>query len=316
MHYVDLFRETLKNLGFDPIVVANTFDLGYCVKQGWPLKMPTVEFQKNTLLVLHFQDFATVRDNQLIVELDRLEKFYGPYSNQVLVTFWNHGLDRIYRGPIKLIEFSNHNYDLALSLKARQSEWDFHIADRIKKWQCLNGRVCQHRRNVVKIIQNWEHGVFSLGDITKLSNWDYTCYRGCENDDNFIRLQYVYQQCAVNIVTETIYDTAPGIITEKTLMAFAAQQVPLLIGHQGIVQDCQELGFDMFDDVLNLKYDNLPNETRLHQALSLNHQIIDELDVKPLQARLESNKNYLLNQFPAWMEQRFRQNCAQVLHGL
>jgi len=312
MDYNTLFSTTLKNLGFDPVIVPNTFNVGYCPDSGWPLKTPNIDFRSNTVLVLHFQDFVEVHGNA-IRELDHLEKIYKQNMSKLLVTFWNHGLDKIYTGPIKLIEFSNHNYDFANVLRQRQQEWDSNSIKNLK-WQCLNGRVCDHRRQAVAVLKNWSHGVVSLGSKLPLPLWDYTSYRGCENDDNFIRLQYVYQQCAVNIVTETIYDTTPGIISEKTLMAFAAKQVPLLIGHRGIVNDCRELGFDMFDDVIDNSFDQLPNNIRLETALELNkNKILQGIDLSLLDHRLEHNKNYLLNQFPTWMQQRFRSDCLRVL---
>jgi hypothetical protein len=308
MHYIDLFKHTLIDLGFDPIVVPNTFHSEYDPVNGWPLQTPTVEFKSNTLLVLHFQDFATVQNGR-VLELENVEKFYGPYADQVVVTYWNHGLDKLYTGSLRLIEFSNHNYDLAVALKCRQSEWQPKFA-RTHAWQCLNGRTCLHRRKVVKILQNWDNGVLSFGTSISLPDWDYGNYRGCENDDNFIKLQYVYQSCLVNIVTETIYDYSPGIVSEKTLMAFAAKQIPLLIGHQGIVNDCRELGFDMFDDVIDNSFDVLPNDVRLETALAANKNIIlSEIDSDQLAHRLEQNKNYLLEVFPSWMETRFRNDC-------
>jgi hypothetical protein len=313
MHYVDLFKSTLTDLGFDPIIVPNTFHSEYDPVNGWPLRTPAVEFKLNTLLVLHFQDFATVQHGR-VIELDNIEKFYGLHADQVVVTYWNHGLDKLYNGPLRLIEFSNHNHDLALALRLRQTEWSPAFT-RNRAWQCLNGRTCIHRRKAAKILQHWHNGILSFGTSISLPNWDYSNYRGCENDENFIKLQYVYQTCSVNIVTETIYDYAPGIISEKTLMAFAAKQIPLLIGHQGIIQDCRELGFDMFDDVLDNSFDFLPNDIRLETALDLNKDIIlSGIDVDRLDQRLEKNKNYLLNEFPSWMESRFKKDCLDRLN--
>ena len=122
-------------------------------------------------------------------------------------------------------------------------------------WQCLNGRMCTHRRRAVDILQHWPNGMLSYGNEIPLPEWAYSTYRGTENDDNFIRLADVYGSCAVNIVTETEYNTTPGIISEKTLMAFAAQQIPIVIGHSNAVQHCKELGFDMFDDLVDTSYD-------------------------------------------------------------
>jgi transcriptional regulator NrdR family protein len=134
-----------------------------------------------------------------------------------------------------------------------------------------------------------------------------------ENDENFIRLTGVYSKCAVNIVTETQYDCYPGIVTEKTMMAFAAQQVPVVIGHAGIVQHCKNLGFDMFEDLVDTSYDTLPNSIRLEQALALNQDLIQgKIDLSPYQQRLRRNREYLLDGFLTWMENRFKHDCQRL----
>ena len=314
MRYTTLFRDTIFSLGFDLIPVWNCFEPAYDPTTGWPLKLPQVDFSPNTRVLLNFQDFVTV-SNGRVLELEKVEQHYGKYSNQVIVTYWNHGLDKIYSGPIELIEFSNHNYDLARALNDTRDQWIHRLEDsRSTPWQCLNGRVCQHRRRVAKILKHWTPGHLSLGDEIKLPQWDYSTYRGTENIDNFLRLIDVYSSCAVNIVTETQYDVSPGIITEKTFMAFAAGQIPIIIGHQGIVQHCQELGFDMFDDVVDISYDHLPNEVRAEQALELNKNLIlGNVDLRPYQQRLKQQRDFLLENFPNKMIERFSADCLQKL---
>jgi hypothetical protein len=117
----------------------------------------------------------------------------------------------------------------------------------------------------------------------------------------------------VNIVTETEYNTAPGIISEKTLLAFAAQQIPVIIGHQGIVQHCKELGFDMFDDVVDISYDTLPNQVRVEQALHRNQDLIlGKIDLAPYQDRLIRQRQFLLDRYPDIMQQKFRLDVQQL----
>lgn len=315
MDYSVFFDQTLTKLGFDLQAVYNCYDMGYDYEAGWPLKLPEFNPKPNSLLLLHFQDFFTNKDGR-VVELDRVAEHYGPHANQVLVTYWNHGLH--YNGPVNTIEFSNHNYDLAEALKRRWDEWK-HIVDMPKTnaWQCLNGRVCFHRRRAVDVLQHWPNGVLSYGNEIPLSEWAYSTYRGTENDDNFIRLANMYGSCAVNIITETEYNTSPGIVSEKTLMAFAAQQIPIVLGHAGVVQHCKELGFDMFDDLVDTSYDVLPNESRLEQALLRNRDLIQgNVDLAPYQERLRRNREYLLDDFPTWMELRFKRDCERLARNL
>jgi hypothetical protein len=311
MRYDFLFRNTLEEFGFEPEIVYNCYNPVYNSETGWPLKLPEFNPTPKSLLLLHFQDFFTNRNGR-VIELDVVAQHYGPHANQVLITYWNHGLT--YNGPVNVIEFSNHNYDLARALHNRWNEWN-HITKmpKTKAWQCLNGRMCLHRRRAVDVLQSWPNGVLSYGNEIALPEWAYSTYRGAENDDNFIRLAEVYGSCAVNIVTETEYNTAPGIISEKTLLAFAAQQIPVIIGHQGIVQHCKELGFDMFDDVVDISYDTLPNQVRVEQALHRNQDLIlGNIDLAPYQDRLIRQQQFLLHQYPDLMQQKFRLDVQRL----
>jgi hypothetical protein len=310
MDYSILFSQTLQALGFDLTAVYNCFDPVYDPEHGWPLKLPDVDFKPGSLLLLHFQDFFTNRNGR-VLELDRVASHYGDRANQVLVTYWNHGLN--YHGPVNVIEFSNHNLATVQGLQARWSEWQHILTQPRQGWQCLNGRLCLHRRRVVDILQHWPNGTMSYGNEMPLPQWQYSTYRGTENDENFVRLLSVYGSRAVNIVTETEYDTTPGIVTEKTLLAIAAQQVPVVIGHQGIVQHCRELGFDMFDDLVDTSYDWLPNDQRAEQALLRNQDLIlGKKDLAPYQQRLQRNREVLLLEFSAGMQLRFKQDCQQL----
>lgn len=298
MDHTVFFNQTLTSLGYDLVPVYNCFDLGYDPVQGWPLKLPDVNFKHNTLLLLHFQDFVTPTARGCI-ELDRVEQKYGAHAKQVLVTFWSHGLDQVYQGPVNLIEFSSHNIQTIQGALATQHQWQqFFDQPRTQAWQCLNGRMCLHRRRVVDQLLKFDNGTLSYGNEIALPEWSYQTYRGTENHDNFVRLAPLYARSAVNIVTETQYDSRPGIITEKTLQAMIAQQVPVVIGHPGIVQDCQELGFDMFEDLVDCSYDLAPNDSRAELAITLNQDLIlGRIDLAPYQARLAAQRDFVLHHY-------------------
>jgi hypothetical protein len=309
MDYSVLFAQQITKLGLSFTPVYNCFDGGRSPHTGWSLKLP--DFDTNMLL-LHFQDLVNIQDG-CVLELEQVEQRYGSRADRVVVTYWNHGLDKIYTGPVRLVEFSNHNYDLVNQLYRRWPEWQ-RIVERPKTqaWQCLNGRMCDHRYRVMQILQGWPGGVLSYHDRIRLPDYDYTQYT-YNNVDNFINLDYVYSVSAVNIVTETEYNTTPGIISEKTLFAMAAEQIPIVIGHQGIVKHCKELGFDMFTDLVDTSYDTMHNDVRAEQALLLNQTLIQgRIDLAPYQQRLRAQREFLLDDYSTMMEMRFQRDISNL----
>ena len=311
--YSEFFQKVLTDLGYDVVGVWNAFDPPYNHHYGWPLKLPDVEFGPRTLLVMHFQDFVTIQNGR-VVELDQVARHYGKHANQVLVTHMHPDLEKFYTGPVNLIEFSNHNYREISRLRDRWSEWK-HILEqpRTQAWQCLNGRMCDHRRRVANILCDWPNGTLSYGTAIPLDEWAYNTYRGTENDENFVRLGKIYGSCAVNIVTETLYDHAPGLFCEKTLFAMLAEQIPIVIGSQGLIFSLRDRGFDMFDDLVDTSYDCLSNETRLTAALESNQDlIVGKIDLAPYRDRLRAQREFVLNDYPAIMELRFIRDCKQL----
>jgi hypothetical protein len=316
MDFSHFINQTLGPLGFDLVTRYQVTCGDYSYENGWPLYLPVAEFTAKTLVVLHFPDFITFRDGRWL-ELEAIERFYGKHCNQVLVTHWTADLDQFYHGPVNTIKFSNHNYDLCNEFAAKFDEWRHILTQpRTHAWQCLNGRICSNRSRVAYTLKNWEGSNvwLSLGAEIPLPEHEYSNYFGCENYPNFLKLGYVYSSAAVNVVTETQYFDITGIVTEKTLMAFAAEQVPIVIGHPGIVQHCRRMGFDMFDDVVDTSYDNISNDQgfeRAEQALLRNRDLIQgRIDLTPYRARLERNREHMLWGLPDRMEREF------VVHAL
>ena len=316
MTYDQLMAHTFDSLDIDSVIVYNCFQPPYDYDHGWPLKLPDVEFGPKTLLLLHFQDFVST--GQPVRELAKVEQKYGSNCNQVVVAHMSHGLEQCYQGAISLIEYNNHNLYTCESIAQRQTEWRHYFEQpRSRAWQCLNGRKCSHRKRTADVLKHWPNGILSYGDEILLDQWDYSSYRGTENDENFVRLAPLYAQCAVNIVTETQYDDRPGVISEKTLQAMIAKQIPIVIGHPGVVQSCQELGFDMFEDLVDTSYDWLPNDQRVETALELNQQLIlGNRDLTSYQERLERQKDFVLDTYPKWIRSNFvhqAQSCASKI---
>jgi hypothetical protein len=310
MDYSVFIDQTLTKYRIPFHAEFSAYNMQWHPNRGWPVKMPDIEPGK--FLVLHLPDYVTWKGRR-ILELEQIEQRYGDDAHRVIVHYWNHGLSRHYTGPLNLIEFSSHNHGTANSLRDIYPEWKHILNPGRSKWQCLNGRYCQHRRRAVDVLQNWSNGILSYGSEIHLSNWGYDHYIGCNNQENFLRLSWVYGAAQVNIVTETMYDDAPGIVTEKTQMAWAAEQIPIVIGHRGIVQDCRELGFDMFDDLVDNSYDMLPNEVRVEEALRRNQDLIlGKIDLEPYRARLQRNRVFLLEEFPERCRQKYERSVAAL----
>ena len=317
MDYTVLFRDAFEQVGMEVVLVPNVFDSPYSYETGWPCKLPDVKFGPRTILIMHCQDFVTPKNGR-IVELDLIANHYGANANRIVVTHMSHGIDDIYTGPINLISFSNHNYALMNRLHEQWESWK-HITQqpKTKAWQCLNGRECSHRRRAVDVLQSWPDGILSYGEIIPLTTWGYSTYRGTDNDENFFRLADVYGSCAVNVVTETQYDDYPGVICEKTLLAMLAQQIPVVIGYSGIIRNLRDLGFDMFDDIVDNSFDDLPNEERVEQAILRNRDLIlGKYNLDRYRNRLVAQREYALKGLPAWYESNFRARAKRIAYRL
>ena len=216
IHYNELFTNTFQELGYEvvyqPSCLINNYD-----QQCWPINYPEVAWSDRKLVVMHCQDFVTIKNNTS-PELQAIEQHFSKRANQVVVIHWNLNLNKIYSGPMCLLHFPTHSYELLNNLNQTKSIWlkDFDV-EQTKPWQCLNGLPRRHRIHVANWLQqNFNNGVLSLEERIKLPHWDYGSYRNCNNEINWERTRYVYTDCKINIVTETQYKERPGIIIEKT----------------------------------------------------------------------------------------------------
>lgn len=313
MDYSVLFQQTFAELGFDVVGVWNVFESEYNWESGWQCRLPAVNFKSNTVLIMYLQDRVTVVNGR-VLELEKIVQHYGENSKQIVAVHMHPGLDEIYLGPVKLIEFSNHNRALMNSLQSQIELWQ-HIPQQTKTmaWQCLNGRPCQHRRRVVDVLQTWTNGILSYGRDIPLPQWDYSVYPGSSNEENFVRLAQVYGSCAFNIVTETLYDEYPGLYSEKILLAFLAHQIPVMISTPRLVEKLRMQGFDMFDDIVDHGYDLVPNDRRVEIALESNKSVIlNRYDTSHLRPRFVANQELALNTLPDWYSTNLKTRARAI----
>lgn len=143
-----------------------------------------------------------------------------------------------------------------------------------KLFTCLNYNPHPHRVIMVDSLSN--HNLLNLGYVSLVcvddewSNIFHVDSDGNEHlkkikntkiiiDDEYeerFSLQSFNRNAYIDVVTETDHGILK-FMTEKSMKPFYNLQLPIIFGYTGIVNDLRELGFDMFDDVINHSYDKL-----------------------------------------------------------
>ena len=308
-HYNKIFKELwhqsdAKRRHQNQIYQPCALQRPYCPKNGWPVKLPdlpAVDNPTDIVVIIHFQDSLTYHD-RFCVEIKKVEDHYSTHlHHNIVVIVEDIGLLNYYTGNLHVIWFPTFIYETMSQMQNTQHIWGTYInAEPKKNWQCLNGIPKPWRKDVAYYLQkNFDNGILSLANIIPLKTHAYDdVYHGKGNDnpDNFLMLDWVYKDCALNIVCETIYDAPCGILTEKTLFAFLAGQVPITIAHQGYVKELIDMGFDMFTDIVNTSFDRLPDHTRWRAAIDLNAELLNsEVKRADHMERLLYNQNHALH---------------------
>jgi hypothetical protein len=142
-----------------------------------------------------------------------------------------------------------------------------------KKICCLNSRLNWHRVVVFTHCLQQQYFdqinfTFSKVNLDQISQWHLTeteknyltthLYKlpltidsndGVFDYNNFGLDHSVYQDCAFNLTTETTVDNY-FFHSEKTCKPFLANQIPIIIGDNGLAQFCSDLGLDLFSDIV------------------------------------------------------------------
>lgn len=133
--------------------------------------------------------------------------------------------------------------------------------------------------------------------------------------DNFnLNLRHILKDSVVDIVAETVFINRTGTHTEKFLNSVYGYTFPIYLSMAGSVQHLRNLGFDMFDDVINHAYDKIHDPyTRLIKAVNDNLEILSNRAyaiAKWHDCRHRFDQNYLL------IEQMYRGKDSCVLQNV
>jgi hypothetical protein len=138
-HFGDILRKPWHSAG---IVPATSW---CCLKPPvedngmWLIRYPTVDWDKNQVVMLHLQDFVNV-DSEGIRELRMIEQHYGDRANQVVVVHWNWDIQSTYNGPLHLVCFDSHEYEILENLAQMVDQWQPQLLQpRSRVWMgCLD----------------------------------------------------------------------------------------------------------------------------------------------------------------------------------
>lgn len=163
----------------------------------------------------------------------------------------------------------------------------------------------------------WQSGNFvnSMADV-----YPTQTINNVENFDQ--RLRKFYQHSAVEIVNETSFEGVGYHVTEKFLNSVYGMNLPIVLGQPGVAHYLKDIGFDMFDDVINLDYDKYETPmVRLTTAIKSNQRLLSDRDYAidlwhRCQPRLLANYNFAKTQLHAHYKNTVKQQLPNALYWL
>lgn len=137
--------------------------------------------------------------------------------------------------------------------------------------------------------------------------------------------QELFSTCLFNIVVETSsqsdeWSWRSQFVTEKTFKAFALKQIPIWWAVPGLVAEVKNLGFDLFEDLVDHAYDSIVNEHQRLDDLVKQVKLLDKTYTiercnelrKSISTRLENNFNLVVELHK--QQNRIFENIVRQLH--
>lgn len=159
-----------------------------------------------------------------------------------------------------------HNWLTNPALVLCGTKWISSVKENL--FQCLNHQMREHRIHLVNQILkkdlkcnfilssreaqdgNIKVPNISVDDVVEVGYSD-------GNEKRFGLQTQFSNNCYIDVVTETMCDHK--FITEKSIKPFYSLQFPIIFGYKGIIKYFEDLGFDMFRDIINHNYDEIDN---------------------------------------------------------
>ena len=163
-------------------------------------------------------------------------------------------------------------------------------------------------------------GYKKVYDNPDLMPEEFGIYGATPNDNvaNFNNnLRDRYQNVFVEIITETTFAGPSFMLTEKTLNSVYGCNFPILLSGVNAVSHLRELGFDVFDDIIDHSYDTIKNPIdRMVSAIENNNRLLTDgeyVKEKWIQSKDRFEKNVeVAKTIYSWYEARTRQKFSEI----
>lgn len=127
-----------------------------------------------------------------------------------------------------------------------------------------------------------------------------------DTDHNDRTTDHIAYTCAcLNIITETTSRNDTPQLTEKSFKPILAGQFFIMIGSRGLIQYMRDIGFDVFDDVINHSYDNIEDDRERISTAVKELDRLNDTDLYKLHANCKQRfvKNQQWLKGPEFVEQ-------------
>jgi len=87
----------------------------------------------------------------------------------------------------------------------------------------------------------------------------------------------VFEPSCISIISEPVFFEREALVTEKTIMALYGGTFPIWFGGWKCAESMRYLGFDVFDDIIDHSYEDLPNPVeRCYYAIERNLDLLTD----------------------------------------
>lgn len=182
-----------------------------------------------------------------------------------------------------------------------------------------------HNDNIIKIIENGDaRAKDAISNILFDPSFEddvFSLNMPPLNFENFRKyLKPNYEGAPIDIVVESEMVNEAPFFTEKTLHCFYSKSLPIIITGKGAIQHLRDVGFDVFDDIIDHTYDLIDDRLmRMYAAINKNlHLLVDkDLIIKKYNAidpaRLDHNVNIIKHGLCDFYEQRLVDDYTRVI---
>jgi hypothetical protein len=134
----------------------------------------------------------------------------------------------------------------------------------------------------------WQYSEYSTIPVTDYRlGEEVSLQKGIKNRHYTNALTYqkllkstVFEPTCVSLITEPCWFEREVMITEKTIMAMYSGTLPIWVGGWRLPDCLRELGFDVFDDIVDHSYSTLPApQDRIDQALQSNFKLLSDFEM-------------------------------------